>query len=142
MLLGQHPAPLVAARIADAELGPGALGGRDHGVVTIRAEIASELPASVTLQSEDLVAISVTDQGEGIPREHIPRLTERFYRVDTARSRELGGTGLGLAIVKHIVSRHRGALTIDSKVGVGSRFTVYIPCVAPGVTKSQLFAAG
>lgn len=116
--------------------------GRDQSVVTIRAEIAGDLPASVSLQSEDLVAISVSDQGDGIAREHIPRLTERFYRVDTARSRELGGTGLGLAIVKHIVSRHRGALTIDSKVGEGSRFTVYIPCVAPGVTKSQLFAAG
>ena len=116
--------------------------GRDQSVVTIRAEIAEDLPASVSLQSEDLVAISVSDQGDGIAREHIPRLTERFYRVDTARSRELGGTGLGLAIVKHIVSRHRGALTIDSKVGEGSRFTVYIPCVAPGVTKSQLFAAG
>ena len=61
------------------------------------------------------------------PREHLPRLTERFYRVDTARSRELGGTGLGLAIVKHILNRHRGALEIDSKPGKGSSFTVYLP---------------
>jgi len=73
------------------------------------------------------VAISVADEGEGIAREHIPRLTERFYRVDTARSRDLGGTGLGLAIVKHIVARHRGVLDIDSVVGKGSRFTVYLP---------------
>ncbi|OLF34336.1 hypothetical protein BTW00_13790, partial [Psychrobacter sp. C 20.9] len=73
------------------------------------------------------VAISIIDQGDGIPREHIPRLTERFYRVDAARSRELGGTGLGLAIVKHIVNRHRGVLTIDSEVGRGSTFTVYLP---------------
>lgn len=116
--------------------------GRDQSVVTIQADIAGDLPASVSLQADNVVAISVSDQGEGIPREHIPRLTERFYRVDTARSRELGGTGLGLAIVKHIISRHRGALTIDSKVGEGSTFTVYIPCKAPAVTKSQFFAAG
>ena len=73
------------------------------------------------------VALSVTDRGEGIPEEHLPRLTERFYRVDSARSREAGGTGLGLAIVKHILSRHRGQLKIDSTVGVGSTFTAYLP---------------
>jgi two-component system phosphate regulon sensor histidine kinase PhoR len=73
---------------------------------------------------DDVVAVSVIDQGEGIPREHIARLTERFYRVDTARSRELGGTGLGLAIVKHIANRHRGDLAIQSEPGVGSTFTV------------------
>ncbi len=78
------------------------------------------------------VAIAIGDEGEGIAREHIPRLTERFYRVDTARSRDLGGTGLGLAIVKHIVNRHRGVLDIDSVVGKGSRFTVYLPA-APAV---------
>ena len=75
-------------------------------------------------------ALSVIDQGEGIPREHLPRLTERFYRVDKARSRDLGGTGLGLAIVKHVVNRHRGDLEVDSTVGEGSRFTVYLPSVA------------
>ncbi|MEX2644579.1 MAG: ATP-binding protein [Acetobacterales bacterium] len=73
--------------------------------------------------------VSVEDQGDGIPREHIPRLTERFYRVDPARSRALGGTGLGLAIVKHILNRHRGALIIDSEVGRGSVFTAYFPPV-------------
>ena len=73
---------------------------------------------------ENIASISVIDEGEGIPREHIPRLTERFYRVDTARSREMGGTGLGLAIVKHIANRHRGELTIQSEPGVGSTFTV------------------
>ena len=74
----------------------------------------------------ELVRVDVIDQGDGIPREQLPRLTERFYRVDTARSRELGGTGLGLAIVKHIVSRHRGRLEIVSEVGHGSTFTVWL----------------
>ena len=73
------------------------------------------------------VAVSVRDHGEGIPSEHLPRLTERFYRVDPARSRALGGTGLGLAIVKHIVNRHRGRLTVESEVGEGTTFTVFLP---------------
>lgn len=73
------------------------------------------------------VGVSVVDQGEGIQPEHLPRLTERFYRVDKARSQAMGGTGLGLAIVKHIVSRHRGRLQIDSQPGKGSRFTVFLP---------------
>lgn len=73
------------------------------------------------------VAVSVRDQGDGIPAVHVPRLTERFYRVDKGRSRELGGTGLGLAIVKHIVSRHRGHLLIDSIPGSGSTVTVTVP---------------
>ncbi|MDE2464105.1 MAG: hypothetical protein KGO02_10370 [Alphaproteobacteria bacterium] len=74
-----------------------------------------------------MVAVSVRDDGEGIPREAIPRLTERFYRVDVKRSRERGGTGLGLAIVKHIVSRHQGRLSIESQPGQGSNFTVTLP---------------
>jgi two-component system phosphate regulon sensor histidine kinase PhoR len=77
------------------------------------------------------VAVSVRDRGEGIAEHHLTRLTERFYRVDTARSRAVGGTGLGLAIVKHIVNRHRGLLEIDSKVGVGSTFTVHLGAVHP-----------
>ncbi len=76
-------------------------------------------------------AITVADQGEGIAPEHLPRLTERFYRVDTHRSREQGGTGLGLAIVKHIINRHRGRLRIESEKGKGSRFTVVLPDPAP-----------
>jgi two-component system phosphate regulon sensor histidine kinase PhoR len=80
--------------------------------------------------AEGVVAIDVIDHGEGIPPEHLPRLTERFYRVDKARSRELGGTGLGLAIVKHIVNRHRGALHIASTLGEGSTFTVRLPAPA------------
>lgn len=73
------------------------------------------------------LSIAVQDRGPGIPSEHIPRLTERFYRVDDSRSRDIGGTGLGLAIVKHIVSRHRGRLVIHSEHDVGSSFTVLLP---------------
>jgi two-component system phosphate regulon sensor histidine kinase PhoR len=78
------------------------------------------------------IAVAVADQGEGIAREHVPRLTERFYRVDTARSRKLGGTGLGLAIVKHILNRHRGLLDIESTPGEGSVFTVILPRAGEG----------
>lgn len=70
---------------------------------------------------------TVTDRGPGIPRDHLPRVTERFYRVDAARSRESGGTGLGLAIVKHIIERHRGSLEIKSSLGVGTSVTVRLP---------------
>ena len=73
------------------------------------------------------IAISVADKGPGIDALDIPRLTERFYRIDSHRSREMGGTGLGLAIVKHIVSRHRGVLKIDSAVGKGSEFKIILP---------------
>ncbi|RWR13269.1 sensor histidine kinase [Paenirhodobacter populi] len=73
--------------------------------------------------------VEVADKGEGIDEIHLPRLTERFYRVDTHRSREQGGTGLGLAIVKHIVSRHRGRLKIDSRKGEGSRFVIVLPAL-------------
>lgn len=76
------------------------------------------------------LVVSIHNQGDGIPREHIPRLTDRFYRVDTARSRELGGTGLGLAIVKHIVNRHRGTFGIESELGVGTTASVGLP-IAP-----------
>ncbi|MGL5011421.1 MAG: ATP-binding protein, partial [Paracoccaceae bacterium] len=73
------------------------------------------------------VVIAVKDDGEGIDSLHLPRLTERFYRVDSHRSREKGGTGLGLAIVKHIINRHRGKLRIESVPGQGSTFTVILP---------------
>lgn len=71
--------------------------------------------------------IEVADTGIGIAREHLPRLTERFYRVDGSRSRETGGTGLGLAIVKHVVQRHGGELAVDSEPGKGSTFRLSLP---------------
>ena len=74
-----------------------------------------------------MVRVAVIDQGEGIAPEHLPRLTQRFYRVDAGRSRAAGGTGLGLAIAKHIVERHRGRLEILSKVGKGTSARVYLP---------------
>ena len=78
-------------------------------------------------KTEREVRISVTDQGAGIKEEHLSRIFERFYRVDKARSRDLGGTGLGLAIVKHIAIAHHGKVTVDSTFGLGSTFCVHIP---------------
>lgn len=84
----------------------------------------------ITMRAEaepDMVRIVVADMGDGIAPEHLPRLTERFYRVDSQRSRKMGGTGLGLAIVKHIVERHRGRLEITSQQGEGSEVSFTLP---------------
>jgi two-component system phosphate regulon sensor histidine kinase PhoR len=78
-------------------------------------------------QSKSELTITVSDHGSGIPSEHLPRLFERFFRVDKGRSRELGGTGLGLAIVKHIVQAHGGHVTVESNPGEGSAFTIHLP---------------
>ena len=75
----------------------------------------------------DAVSIEVADTGIGIPRDDLPRIFERFYRVDKARSRELGGTGLGLSIVKHLVQSIGGQIDVTSRVGSGSKFTVHLP---------------
>lgn len=90
--------------------------GREAG--TVRVTLA---------RAETGLALTVADDGPGIPKAQVPRLTERFYRVDQGRSRAAGGTGLGLAIVKHITNRHRGRLTIDSDTGQGASFTVWLP---------------
>jgi two-component system phosphate regulon sensor histidine kinase PhoR len=74
-----------------------------------------------------MIRLTVADEGEGIAPDHLPRLTERFYRVDSGRSRAMGGTGLGLAIVKHIVERHRGRLDIASTLGKGTTISVLFP---------------
>lgn len=85
-------------------------------------------PVTISAEPEGaMVHITIADRGEGIAPEHIKRVTERFYRVDTSRSRALGGTGLGLSIVKHIVERHRGRLTIESKLGEGTKVHVLLP---------------
>ncbi|MDD9910724.1 MAG: ATP-binding protein [Ahrensia sp.] len=96
---------------------------RQGGSVHISIERRKPMPKFAT----EVWAISISDEGEGIAPEHIPRLTERFYRVDSGRSRQMGGTGLGLAIVKHIVNRHRGRLVITSRQGVGTTMTVLLP---------------
>ena len=89
------------------------------------------------LRPDGGVAIEVRDSGIGIAREHLSRLTERFYRVDGSRSRDTGGTGLGLSIVKHVLQRHGGALEIDSQPGVGSCFRLILPA---GRVRSQVRA--
>ncbi len=95
-----------------------------EGHVTAEARAMPGIDGAV---GKEGVALIVSDTGEGIPAADIPRLTERFYRVDRARSRELGGTGLGLAIVKHIVQLHHGALKIESRLREGTTVTVWIP---------------
>lgn len=106
--------------------------------VVLSAKLTSELPQDQYFRNlTRAICFSVQDQGEGIPKEHIPRLTERFYRVDSARTRKVGGTGLGLAIVKHILNRHNGVLAIDSEVGQGSTFHVYLPVYDDAIELEQ-----
>jgi two-component system, OmpR family, phosphate regulon sensor histidine kinase PhoR len=100
--------------------------GRAGSEITVTAATGVRPSHSSDGEGSRFVSVTVRDCGEGIAREHLPRLTERFYRVDTARSREMGGTGLGLAIVKHILNRHRGFLDIQSTPGTGSLFTVFL----------------
>jgi two-component system phosphate regulon sensor histidine kinase PhoR len=96
-----------------------------YGAAGKRVDIKLALGTSADGQPETLA--SVRDYGPGIAPEHLPRLTERFYRVDVTESRAQGGTGLGLALVKHILNRHRGRLTIDSAPGAGATFTIHLP---------------
>ena len=94
---------------------------REHGCVTVKFEAGE-------LDGRDRIVVE--DNGEGIPAQHLERLFERFYRVDRARSRELGGTGLGLAIVKHLARAHGGEVTVASDLGRGSTFTIELPALS------------
>ncbi len=99
----------------------------ENGEVRLTAQIA----AADNPLGKPAISIAVADEGEGIEAKEIPLLTQRFYRVDKSRARDMGGTGLGLAIVKHILVRHQGKLVIESEVGQGSVFTVYLPISSP-----------
>ena len=98
-----------------------------YGAAGRRVDI--KLGQGSSAEGEPEAQVSVRDYGPGIAPEHLPRLTERFYRVDVTESRAQGGTGLGLALVKHILNRHRGRLTIESALGAGAVFTVHLPTV-------------
>lgn len=146
--------PLAQAKrmsiVVEAPPGPAAVMGDQDELTQVLQNLMdnaikygdAETPVTVRIGPEGKnVTLAVANQGEGIPREHLPRLTERFYRVDSARSRALGGTGLGLAIVKHIVNRHRGALSIESDEGQGAVFRIALPAAPPEDTKRQPDAA-
>jgi two-component system phosphate regulon sensor histidine kinase PhoR len=104
-----------------------------YGAPGERVDIA--LSPGTSIDGEPEAQVSVRDYGPGIAPEHLPRLTERFYRVDVTESRAQGGTGLGLALVKHILNRHHGRLTIESSPGAGATFTVHLPTAISGLNK-------
>ena len=110
--VGRGPAPSIA---------------HDGDVVHRAGDSAAQLAARQSIDENDFIFVQVQDFGPGIERADLPRLTERFYRVNVERSRKSGGTGLGLAIVKHIVNRHKGGLQIESRLAAGSAFTCYFP---------------
>lgn len=98
-----------------------------YGGVDQTVEVTASISTHDPVLRGPAIEVRISDHGPGIDPIHLPRLTERFYRVDSHRSREIGGTGLGLSIVKHILNRHRGRLKVDSQQGQGSRFTVVLP---------------
>jgi two-component system phosphate regulon sensor histidine kinase PhoR len=139
--VGSACGPLLAERgnrlaVEDRSSGTVVQGDRGQLLQLIRNLVVNAVKygrsdSDVSVRFEDaaagLVRMTVTDRGEGIAPEHLPRLTERFYRVDAGRSRAVGGTGLGLAIVKHIVTRHRGRLDIRSRPGEGTSVEIALP---------------
>lgn len=108
--------------------------GRSGTSITVDAERVEGGAGSGGARPEPMVRVTVGDRGDGIAPEHLPRLTERFYRIDTSRSRSMGGTGLGLAIVKHIIERHRGTFEIVSKQGDGSQVSFTLPLASTETT--------
>lgn len=106
--------------------------GRSGTAITIAADVVA------ADGREPMLRIAVGDEGDGIAPEHLPRLTERFYRIDTSRSRSMGGTGLGLAIVKHIVERHRGTFEIVSRPGVGTTVAFTLPLASTETTVTKV----
>ena len=96
--------------------------GSVGGSVSVDCRLVQPTPAS-----SERIVVTIADDGPGIASEHVPRLTERFYRVNADQSRTVGGTGLGLAIVKHVLNRHQGELSVESQLGVGSSFRVTLP---------------
>ena len=119
--LGETPAPMLGDEAQLKQLA--------HNIVSNAMKYGHvDTPVTVELAREGRrIRLSVSDEGDGIAPDHLPRLTERFSRVDEARSRSVGGTGLGLAIVKHISERHQGQLDIESEVGKGTRVSVTFP---------------
>ncbi|MDP1911071.1 MAG: ATP-binding protein [Hyphomicrobium sp.] len=128
VVAGDGPIPVIGdyaqlIQVADNLISNAVRYGCGPNAVTVRIELFNDAGRAV---------FRVIDQGDGISPDHLPRLTERFYRVDPARSRDSGGTGLGLAIVKHIVERHRGTLDIRSRPGAGTTVEVRLP--VPGAS--------
>ncbi|MFO1187418.1 MAG: ATP-binding protein [Alphaproteobacteria bacterium] len=121
----------VIQNLVDNAIKYGVSGGR------VLVKVARAVPVAGEARRGAANYVVVQDFGEGIAREHLPRLTERFYRVDVQRSRQTGGTGLGLAIVKHIVNRHRGWMSIESQPGEGATFTVFLPWARQQVAQSD-----
>ena len=104
--------------------------------IIIRPDIGAEVEIHSRTDGQ-WVSIDVADHGIGIPARDLERIFERFYRVDRARSRDTGGTGLGLAIVRHVVQNHDGAVTVTSREGEGSTFTLRLPTGEPDLTPPQ-----
>ena len=107
----------------------------NYGAAGERVDIGFSEAESPEGEQEARIAGGARDYGPGIAPEHVPRLTERFYRVDVRESRAQGGTGLGLALVKHILNRHHGRLLIESMLGAGATFTIYLPLAVAVTTE-------
>lgn len=129
---GGEPA-LVKVRVGR---GAGPTLSADGEIAQRAGDSANQVAARRMTSIDDLLYVQVRDFGPGIERADLPRLTERFYRVNVERSRKRGGTGLGLAIVKHIVNRHKGGLQIESRLAAGTAFTCYFKALKPGAAPS------